>query len=321
MEDLSPRLDRELLAGYVTPVPGMSPLRPDGAGPERRDLVAHDPQDPQAPPVRVRAYLPGGPCVPAPRPGRPVVVFVHGGGFTAGERLEWFDPLCDLYAEGAGALVVSVGYRLAPQHPYPAAQQDCRTVLRWLRRHGAELGADGANIALAGSSSGAAVAAGLTLALRDAGEALPGLLLLHAPVLDDRHTTPSSLLILDGRTWSRAASLAGWGAYLHPLRPGHPDVPPYAAPARAEQLAGLPPVYLGVGDLELGRDEVIGFGLRLSQAGVPLELHVFPGAYHGFDIKDPQAGVSRHSLATQVDALRRALRPVSRETVEQLSSV
>ncbi|MFI6154501.1 alpha/beta hydrolase [Kitasatospora sp. NPDC051170] len=320
MDDISPRLDRELLAGYVTPVPGMAPLRPDGADPavERRDLVARDPQDPAAPPVRVRAYLPATPCG---RPTRPAVVFVHGGGFTAGEQLEWFDPLCELYAEGAGAVVVSVGYRLAPQHPYPAAQQDCRTVLRWLRRSGPELGADGANPVLVGSSSGAAVAAGLTLALRDAGEELPRLLLLHAPVLDDRHATPSSLLIRDRRTWNRPASLAGWGAYLHPLRPGHPDVPPYAAPARAEHLGGLPPVYLGVGDLELGRDEVIDFGLRLSQAGVPLELHVFPGAYHGFDIKDPRAGVSRHSLATQVDALRRALHPLSREMVEQPSSV
>ncbi|MFF2352098.1 alpha/beta hydrolase [Kitasatospora sp. NPDC058115] len=321
MEDISPRLDRELLAGFVAPVPGMAPLRPDAAGPERRDLVAHDPQDPDAPPVPVRVYLPARPGAGPAEPPLPTVVFVHGGGFTAGERLEWFDPLCELYAEGAGAVVVSVGYRLAPRHPYPAAQQDCRTVLRWLRREGAGLGADGGRVALAGSSSGAAVVTGLTLALRDTGEALPTLLLLHAPVLDDRHLTPSSRLVQDRRTWNRRSSLAGWAAYLHPLPPGHPDVPPYAAPARAQRLDGLPPVYLSVGDLEVARDEVIDFGLRLSQADVPLELHVFPGAYHGFDIKDPRAGVSRHSLATQADALRRALHPADRTIIEQASSV
>ncbi|GJF32075.1 esterase [Kitasatospora sp. NE20-6] len=316
MQDISPRLDPELLDGYLSPVPGMAGLRPGAAAPRREDLVVHDPQDPDAPPVPVRIYRPS-----APGPDRPAVLFVHGGGFTAGERLEWFDPLCDLYAEGAGAVVVSVGYRLAPLHPYPAAQQDCRTALRWLRVHGGRAGADGTRVAVAGSSSGAAVAAGLVLALRDTGDPLPRLLLLHAPVLDDRHSTPSSRLVLDPRTWNRQSSLAGWGAYLAPLPPGHPEVPAHAAPARAADLAGLPPVHLSVGDLELARDEVIGFGLRLARAGVPLELHVFPGAYHGFDVKDPQASVSRHSLALQVDALRRALGPAGTTDIEPTSSI
>ncbi|MET9613622.1 alpha/beta hydrolase [Kitasatospora indigofera] len=316
MQDIAPRLDPELLGGFLSPVAGMAPLRPGAAAPEREDLVARDPLDPDAPPVPVRVHRPA-----TPGPDRPAVLFVHGGGFTAGERLEWFDPLCDLYAEGAGAVVVSVGYRLAPRHPYPAARQDCLTALNWLRVKGDRLGADGSRVAVAGSSSGAAVAAGLTLALRDTGGALPSLLLLHAPVLDDRHRTPSSRAALDPRTWNRAASLAGWGAYLHPLPPGHPDVPAHAAPARAEDLTGMPPVYLSVGDLELSRDEVVEFGLRLARAGVPLELHVFPGAYHGFDIKDPAAAASRHSLATQVDALRRALHPGAGTDIEQVSSV
>ncbi|MGW4896458.1 alpha/beta hydrolase [Kitasatospora sp. NPDC004240] len=317
MEDISPRLDPELLAGFVAPVPGMAPLRPGGAEPRREGLVAGDPADAGAPPVAVRVYHPS---TPADGP-RPAVLFVHGGGFTAGEVLEWFDPLCDLYAEGADAVVVSVGYRLAPRHPYPAAQQDVLTALRWLRHSAAGLGVDAGRIALAGSSSGAAVATGLLLALRDAGGPLPRLLLLHTPVLDDRHTTASSRLVRDRRTWHRAASLAGWAAYLNPLPPGHPDVPAHAAPARAEDLTGLPPVYLGVGELEVARDEVIEFGLRLARAGVPLELHVFPGGYHGFDIKSPEAAVSRHSLGTQVDALRRALGPASRTSIEQASSV
>ncbi|MCX5208589.1 alpha/beta hydrolase [Kitasatospora sp. NBC_00240] len=316
MQDITRRLDPELLGGFVSPVSGMAALRPGAAAPEREDLVVRDPLDPGAPPVPVRIYRPT-----TPAPERPAVLFVHGGGFTAGERLEWFDPLCDLYAEGSGAVVVSVGYRLAPRHPYPAARQDCLTALNWLRLNGERLAVDGLRVAVAGSSSGAAIAAGLTLALRDRGGPLPSLLLLHAPVLDDRHTTASSRLALDPRTWNRTASLAGWGAYLHPLPPGHPDVPAHAAPARAEDLSGLPPVYLSVGDLELSRDEVIEFGLRLARAGVPLELHVFPGAYHGFDIKDPQAAASRHSLATQVDALRRALHPGARTKIEQASSV
>jgi acetyl esterase len=164
-----------------------------------------------------------------------------------------------------------------------------------------------------GRAPGAAIAAGLALYLRDHDEPLPSLLLLHAPILDDRHTTSSSHAVTDPRTWNRAASQAGWAQYL-----GHGNalvtpVPPYAAPARASDLSGLPPTFFSLGDLELARDEVLDYAARLARAEVPVELHLYPGATHGFDVTVPTAAVSRASRAAQTDALVRALHGAWRE--------
>ncbi len=325
---LEDRIDAQLLDRHLNPAArtGLGRLW-DGPGTiQLTDVLVpatDGPAGPGGPDVPVRVFRPMAADVPAP-----VVLFVHGGGFTAGE-LEQFDAQCEWYAHAAAAVTVSVGYRLAPQHPYPAALRDVRAVWRWLHnadsdtdtdtdsdadglRRGdvaAELGIDPARSAIVGSSAGAAIAAGLALYLRDHHEPLPTLLLLHAPVLDDRHTTPSSHAITDPRTWNRSGSQRSWASYLGPAAAPGADVPPYAAPARAASLAGLPPTFLISGDLELARDEVLDFASRLAQADVPVELHLYPGATHGFDVVVPEAAVSRASRRAQTEALVRALHP------------
>ncbi len=317
------RIDAQLLDRHLNPAArtGLGRLW-DGPGTiQLTDVLVPAADGPGEPDVPVRVYRPVEADVLAP-----VVLFVHGGGFTAGE-VEQFDAQCEWYAHSAQAVTVSVGYRLAPQHPYPAALRDVRTVWRWLHdadndadndadadglRRGdvaAELGIDPARSAIVGSSAGAAIAAGLALYLRDHHEPLPALLLLHAPVLDDRHTTPSSHAITDPRTWNRSGSQRSWASYLGPAAAPGADVSPYAAPARASGLAGLPPTFLTSGDLELARDEVLDFASRLTQADVPVELHLYPGATHGFDVVVPEAAISQASRRAQTEALVRALHP------------
>lgn len=230
---LEDRIDAQLLDRHLNPAArtGLGRLW-DGPGTiQLTDVLVpatDGPGGPGGPDVPVRVFRPMAADVPAP-----VVLFVHGGGFTAGE-LEQFDAQCEWYAHAAAAVTVSVGYRLAPQHPYPAALRDVRAVWRWLHnadglRRGdvaAELGIDPARSAIVDSSAGAAIAAGLALYLRDHHEPLPALLLLHAPVLDDRHTTPSSHAITDPRTWNRSGSQRSWASYLGPAAAPGADVPP-----------------------------------------------------------------------------------------------
>ncbi|KJE22374.1 esterase/lipase [Frankia torreyi] len=253
---LPERLDPQLRARFLHPPQRrvLDQLWPGGPATFPQDaVVGVDPGHR----VPVRSYRPADGPDPAP-----AVLFVHGSGFTMGE-LEQFDPHCDWYARAAEAVVVSVGYRLAPTHPYPAALQDAAAAWQWLHDTAAQLGVDPTRSAIVGSSAGAAIAAGLALYLRDHGQPLPSLLLLHAPVLDDRHRTASSHAINDERTWHRAASLRGWTSYLGPAGPpGGESIPAYAAPARATDLAGLPPTFFALGDLELARDEVLDFATR-----------------------------------------------------------
>lgn len=300
---LEARLDPELRERFLHPPrhPALERLWEDGPAISTEDAVASV-DGGQAVPVRI--YRPAEVPVPAA-----VVLFVHGGGFTTG-ALEQFDPQCDWYARAAEAVVVSVGYRLAPAHPYPAALQDTAAAWQWLHRAAGKLGIDPARSAIIGSSAGAAIAAGLTLYLRDGDQPQPRLLLLHSPMLDERHRTASSRAITDEHTWHRAGSLRSWTSYLDASGPpGGESVPAYAAPARAVDLAGLPPTFFSLGDLELARDEVLDFAARLADADVPIELHVYPGATHGFDVVVAGAGTSRASRKAQVTALRRALHP------------
>ncbi|WP_250285975.1 alpha/beta hydrolase fold domain-containing protein, partial [Frankia sp. CiP1_Cm_nod2] len=267
---LEDRVDPQLRDHLVNPPsrPRLGRLHPTADRVRATDTHVKITDGPDARDVPVRVYRPAEADADAP-----VALFVHGGGFTLGE-LEQFDPHCAWYAAASRAVIVSVGYRLAPQFPYPAALRDAHAVWSWLtggpagetgERAGgragtgaAEIGVDPARSAIIGSSSGAAIAAGLTLYLRDRQEPLPSLLLLHAPVLDDRHATVSSQAITDPRTWNRAGSQRGWRGYLGPLADAA-DVPAYAAPARAADLAGLPPTALVFGDLELARDEALAF--------------------------------------------------------------
>lgn len=298
---LPERLDRQLRDRFLNPPPRpeLGQLWESGPMIQIETAVASVDACHQAP---VRLYRPT--LGPAPAP---VVLFVHGGGFTMGE-LEQFDPQCEWYARAAEAVVVSVAYRLAPAHPYPAALQDAASAWRWIHDTAGQLNVDPTRSAIVGSSAGGAIATGLTLYLRDQQQPLPSLLLLHAPVLDDRHLTASSHSITDERTWHRESSLRSWASYLGPSGPpGHESVSAYAAPARATALAGLPPTFLTLGDLELARDEVLDFAMRLAAAEVPIELHLYPGATHGFDVLVADADISRASRNAVSAALRRAL--------------
>lgn len=292
MPALITRLDPDLVDMYTHPRPGMRTILKSPPKVLREDRTVRF--GGQRVPVRVYRPVDGPSAAPA-------VLYVHGGGFVAGTPTQ-FDPLCDYYTHELGCVVVSPDYRLAPRHPYPAAVTDSFTALRWLAASAAELGVDAAKLAIAGTSAGGAIAAGLALLARDRGGPRARLVVLHSPCLDDRHETASSREITDRGTWNRDASVLSWRSYLG----GSSTVEPYAAPARATDLSGLPATFLSIGQLEVARDETVEYARRLAEAGVPTELHVYPGAPHGFEVKAPHADVSQQSLRAQLRALRLA---------------
>jgi acetyl esterase/lipase len=254
-----------------------------------------------APDVRVRIYR------PLTAEGTlPCLVWIHGGGMIMG-TIDGDDFACDAYAEAVGCVVVSVDYRLAPEHPYPAPLDDCYAALKWVASAADELGIDAARIAIGGASAGGGLAAGTALLARDRGG--PGLVcqVLVYPMLDDRMTTPSSQEFSGILTWSREHNRSGWSHYLGDAI-GGPEVPPYAAPARAGDLGGLPPALIQVGALDLFRDEDIDYAQRLLQAGVSTAFEVYPGAYHGFDTLAAESAASQKAVGSRIAALTRALR-------------
>ncbi|TDD93588.1 alpha/beta hydrolase [Actinomadura rubrisoli] len=254
------------------------------------------PGAPGAPPVPVRTYLP----VRARRPA-PVLVYFHGGGFVTG-GLENEHGRCLEFAAEDGIAVVSVGYRLAPEHPFPAGFEDCYAATVWAHAHASELGGDPARVAVGGGSAGGALAVAVALRARDEdGPPLAFQMLLY-PVLDDRMDTPSMRAFTGPPLFNRTDVRHMWRHYLG----GREDVPAYAAPARAADLAGLPPAYVLAAEIDPLRDEDLAFAHRLIAAGVPTELHHVPGACHGFD-GILSAGIARRAFAEQRGALRRAL--------------
>ncbi|MFI5613754.1 alpha/beta hydrolase [Amycolatopsis sp. NPDC051903] len=236
----------------------------------------------------------------------PVLYWLHGGGMILGGHRGRDLLVLKEYALELGVGFVSVDYRLAPEHPHPAPVEDCYTGLKWTVEHAADFGFDPARVIIGGASAGGGLAAATALLARDrGGPALLGQLLLY-PMLDDRNDTPSAFQMQGLGVWDQTANDIGWTALLGPAR-GGPDVPPYAAPARAADLSNLPPAFLDVGTAETFRDEVLTYATRLLQAGVQTELHVWPGAYHGFDGSAPDAALSRQARAVRVPWLRRVL--------------
>jgi acetyl esterase/lipase len=254
-----------------------------------------------APDVRVRLYHPA-----AATGDDPGLYFVHGGGMVLG-LVETYDAYVCSLVEALGCVAASVDYRLAPESPHPAPVEDCYAGLVWFAGSAEELGLDPGRIAVYGRSAGGGLAAATMLIARDRRGPTVSLQMLAAPMLDDRRITPSSVEFDTEVLWSRTDNLTGWNALLAG-RAGADDVPPYAAPARAEDLSGLPPAFVEVGELEVFRDECIDYARRLIAAGVPTELHVYPGAYHSFDRYAPRASVSKVSARAKLEALRRALR-------------
>ena len=203
-------------------------------------------------------------------------------------------------------MVASVDYRLAPEFPYPTPLEDCYTGLLWFFDQAEALGIDTGHIAVGGASAGGGLAAGLTLLARDRAEVSPCFQLLTFPMLDDRNETPSSYMIDDTRLWSRDANRAAWSAYLDGDN-GADDVAVYAAPARAADLSGLPPSIITVGSLDMFLDEDIAYAQALLTAGVPCELHVYPGAFHASNSLVPDSDISRRWHRDEMHALNQAL--------------
>lgn len=214
---------------------------------------------------------------------RPCVYSIHGGGYVIGSYDmddAWFDALCPK----VGVVGVSIDYRLAPDTSYPDPLEDCYRGLEWTYEHAEELGVDRDRIGVHGVSAGGGLAAALALVARDRGEVPLAFQVLDSPMLDDRQITPSSRRD-DLMVWTRESNAFGWRAYLGVLAGGD-DVPHTAAPGRAQvaDLAGLPPAFVSVGAVDGFVDEDVDYALRLNRAGVPTELHVYPGACHGYQL-------------------------------------
>lgn len=239
---------------------------------------------------------------PAARP-RPALLWIHGGGYVIGAAQQ-DDGLCGRLAATLGAVVVSVDYRLAPEHPFPAPLDDCFGAFELLHREAHPLGIDPTRVAIGGQSAGGGLAAALALRIFDAQRPAPALQLLVYPMLDDR-TVLRELDPASMRVWGPRANRLGWTSYLG-QDPGGADVPDHAAAARRVDLRGLPPAWIGVGTNDLFYDEDVAYAARLQEAGVPTTLEVVDGAFHGFDAVLPKAPVSRAFFEAQVAALRRA---------------
>lgn len=244
----------------------------------------------------LRVYRPA-----APSDTRPGVYFIHGGGMVLG-NLETDHLTAVMLCEALGAVVVSVDYRLAPEHPYPAGPDDCYAGLQWMADHADELGFDPTRLALYGGSAGAGLALSTALRARDLSGPSIRFVMAPYPMIDDRNETPSSQAITDIGIWDRAGNIEAWGWYL-----GGQPADQYAAPSRATDLSGMPPTFIDVGDQDMFHDEDVEFAGRLEAAGVPVELHVYPGAYHASEVFAPTAELSQQIWANRIAALQRAL--------------
>ena len=250
----------------------------------------------------VRVYRPTVRRVPA------ALFWIHGGGLIIGRAVQ-DDRLCALTARELGVLVVSVEYRKAPEHPFPAALDDCYAGWRWLQREAQRFGVDPARVALGGESAGGGLAASLAQRLRDAGETLPVAQWLFCPMLDDRTAARQELDGIHHFVWNNRLNRFGWRSYLG-VEPGSDSVPAYTVPARREDLSGLPPAWIGVGDIDLFYGEDHAYAERLRAAGVEVTLEVVPGAPHGFEAWAPNPALARDHIGHAQAWLRQALEEV-----------
>ena len=275
-------------------------IEPLNAGVDTTGLVIEDREVPASPPVPVRVYAPDG---PAPAAGRPALLDIHGGGFVCGD-MDMEHGFCVAVARSLDAVVVTVEYRLAPEHPFPAGLDDCYAALRWVHDEASALGVDTQRVAIGGQSAGGGLAAALALLARDRGGPNVCFQFLGIPELDHRLETASMRTFVDTPMWHQPNAELSWQYYLGD-DPG--EVSPYASPAITEDLSGLPPAYVTAMEFDPLRDEDIIYGLRLLQAGVSVELHSLPGTFHG-SAAMPTAAVSQRCSTELIVALRRGLK-------------
>jgi acetyl esterase len=297
------RIDREL-EPFVALVPRLDLTDPVAARKVVAERAAAVPAVPTTGLEIKERTVPGDPDVPVrlyrPEGAQGAVIWLPGGGWVTGD-LDTEHPLAAWVATGSGAVVVSVGYRRAPEHRFPAALNDAYTVLSWAAENAGELGIEPGRIAVAGHSAGAGLAAAVAMRARDEQGPPIRLQLLNQPALDDRQETWSQQNFTDTPWSDRETVASAWRHYL-----GSVPATPYAAPARASDLSGLPPAYIATAELDPVRDEGITYALRLLQAGVPVELHQWPGTFHS-SFGAQSADVSRRQIAELFAALRRAL--------------
>ncbi len=235
----------------------------------------------------------------------PCIFHIHGGGYVMGAA-EAQDAQHRAMVVDLACIIVSTDYRLAPETPAPGAAEDCYAGLSWIVANAARLNIDPGRIGIMGESAGAGLAASVTQMARD--RRGPRLAFQHLiyPMLDDRTVTRADPHPHAGEfIWTPHNNRFGWTAHLG-HEPGAPNAAPYAVPARADSLADLPPAFIATGGLDLFLEEDLDYARRLMRAGVPVELHVYPGGFHGFDF-DPSARVSAQAVRDSRDALRRGL--------------
>lgn len=242
--------------------------------------------------ITVRVHRPES---PGPHP---ALLWIHGGGMVIGTAAQ-DDKMCRDFARSTGCVVAAVNYRLAPEHQFPVALEDCYSALAWLAERD---DVDVNRIAIGGASAGGGLAAALALLVRDRELIVPVLQLLVYPMLDDRtalHADPDNA---HRRLWNNRSNAFGWSSYTG-LPPGSAEVSGLAAPARHQDLTGLPPAWIGVGTLDLFEAEDTAYAERLRAAGIPCELDVVAGAFHGFDAIRPKSEVARAFRSAQARAL------------------
>jgi acetyl esterase len=283
---------RANLAALIAPL--NAAVDTTGVSVEDRDI----PGPAGAPSVPVRVYAP----IEGTAAKRPALLDIHGGGFCSGS-IDMEHALAVRIARDVGAVVVVVDYRLAPEHPFPAGIEDCYATLEWMHGEADALGIDTERVAVGGQSAGGGLSAGVALMARDRGGPPICFQFLGIPELDHRLDTPSMRAFVDTPLWNRPNAVISWRNYLGE-NPG--EVSPYASPAIAADLSGLPPAYVTAMEFDPLRDEDVVYALRMLQAGVSVELHTFPGTFHGSAVMT-SAAVSRRGATELMVALRRGL--------------
>jgi len=316
-EEILRRVDPELRAGALAilsrPLP--SPLTLAAVQTIRKEAPAAAPPLPSPAAAVERRTAPGAhgaPPVPVvvigmrpDDPLRPAILHIHGGGMILGRVADTIVASQRLAAE-LDCVVVEVDYRLSPETPFPGPLEDCYSALAWLHDNAALLGVDRSRIAVMGESAGGGLAAMLAIAARDRRKIPICYQVLIYPMLDDRTGSTRRVPPFIGRIgWNEAGNRFGWSSFLG--RPaGAARVPYGAVPARVDDLAGLPPAFIGVGAIDLFVDEDIAYAMRLIRAGGSTQLHVTPAAYHGFDFIAPQSRVAIAFTAAWKSALDKA---------------